>query len=90
MLRGEPQAGCESPGEGWSQGGHLADHDPECDGGREDRHGGKGEVHEPRHERRRGRDGEPRHPVAGHVAQLGVQKWSCRNSGVTGTPVQIG
>jgi len=91
-ARGELHPRREAAGERGLQRGHLADHDPEGHRSREDRHGRHGEVHEPCHERRGCRDGESRHPFAhrAHVAQAGVQKWSCRNSGVTGTAVQIG
>ena len=105
-MRSSRRDGDRSPGasaarERGLQGGHLADDDAERDGRREDRHGGQREVREPRDEGRGCRDGESRHPCAHHatparrpgngqVAQLGGQKCSCRNSGVTGTPVQIG
>ena len=97
---GDPQPGREGAGERGLQAGHLADDDAERDRRREDRHGGQREVREPRDEGRGCRDGESRHPFAHRatpaesdprqVAQLGAQKCSCRNSGVTGTPVQIG
>lgn len=75
----------------------VANHGPsERNRCRQDRHRGHRQVHEPGDECRGCRDHEPRqhgparHRGAGHVTQLGVQKCSCRNSGVTGMAVQMG
>ena len=85
-ARGDAEARGEHAGERLAQRRDLADDDAERDGGGQQRHRGHGEVHQPREQRRRCRDEKARHDHP----QLGNQKCSWRNVGVSGTPVQSG